>query len=965
MSNITNLNRDYLIKINVKEATIDVPKMTFWNTDKKTSNMFVQLVINMSTNELISQYVTVQNATDYKITLNVIKPKTKQYKTIEATLLNEEKALFEIDLTSEFIDQVGNYNFEFEVSSKVDNNDESITTSSSTYEVKGSILTNLNEEISSSPDLPILKQLIEQVKSLQGGDLTGYQKKNDAAQKTIVEDGKLYLTKLDGTKLDDGTTLPTGSGTSIDDTNTTTDKTWSSSKIDSQFKDIANKTIVENNKLYLVKPDGTKLDDGTDLPTSSGEKGDPGTSVTISSVVESAEDGGNNVVTFSDGSVLNVKNGNKGDSGTGGNSVPVFYKTEFLGELYAQPGGNNYVAWCPGDLRYDKKLDKYVMLAFCADKHGNATVKCIYQIVIDPYTFESTEPVKIKFLDSDGVTDITPTMVGTCCYKILNDGTYFMIRDINNVYYKFTSTDNGVTWIKQSTTTGYSYNPWNIFELQNGRLIITIDKKNKGFYYSDDKGVTWTNIIPSGTPGDYNAEGYILELGNNKLMCIARKNMQGSGGYDPNATNYSGPSDHAIISYSTDNGTTWSAWQESTTIDNMNASNCTAIVHDGVVEIFACSRWYYTNETYVNSDYTNTGKCGAITHYTATIENALNDNFTNNGIIIYSNADPSVKQSSRDFHSPCVALDKDENMLLVYFDRINNGTEEKTNHFFIRGSLYGLNYKPLDNISSKFFPYTGLKIDNKLNSLEARIIQKVNDAIKNGGTITPDTPGVYVYTTDGLILDYDLLDDSKCDTTTMKVVDKTSGIEAYYRQGDNSKRDLVTTFPSIVNNYRDSNNFTNNFVINKNQVVFDYDKPITFEINAYITAVNDGKYFLLFYNNGGSSTRFYERAQPLYAKNTSGYDYNAVTVCDFSPLLNNFCQYVVQLDVDGSYKVWINNELKQEVSAKSDFSTWDKRMSTADFFSRQNLMSIRFYNKALTDEERTNNYMYEKTRYES
>lgn len=188
MSNITNLNRDYLIKINVKEATIDVPKMTFWNTDKKTSNMFVQLVINMSTNELISQYVTVQNATDYKITLNVIKPKTKQYKTIEATLLNEEKALFEIDLPDEFTDQVGDYSFEFEVSSKVDSNDESITTSNGIYKVNGSILTNLNEETSSSPDLPILKQLIEQVKSLQGGDLTGYQKKEDETLETTSKE---------------------------------------------------------------------------------------------------------------------------------------------------------------------------------------------------------------------------------------------------------------------------------------------------------------------------------------------------------------------------------------------------------------------------------------------------------------------------------------------------------------------------------------------------------------------------------------------------------------------------------------------------------------------------------------------------------------------------------------------------------------------------------------------------------
>lgn len=241
MSNITNLNRDYLIKINVKEATIDVPKMTFWNTDKKTSNMFVQLVINMSTNELISQYVTVQNATDYKITLNVIKPKTKQYKTIEATLLNEEKALFEIDLPDEFTDQVGDYSFEFEVSSKVDSNDESITTSNGIYKVNGSILTNLNEETSSSPDLPILKQLIEQVKSLQGGDLTGYQKKED---ETLETTSKKVVGAIN--------------------------------EVNSQFKDIANNQPTDlsldsaTNLLQLVNSKGSKLGNGITLPISSG-----------------------------------------------------------------------------------------------------------------------------------------------------------------------------------------------------------------------------------------------------------------------------------------------------------------------------------------------------------------------------------------------------------------------------------------------------------------------------------------------------------------------------------------------------------------------------------------------------------------------------------------------------------------------------------------------------------------------
>lgn len=241
MSNITNLNRDYLIKINVKEATIDVPKMAFWNTDQKTSNMFVQLVINMSTNELISNYVTVQNATDYKIKLNVIKPKTNQYKTIEATLLNEEKALFEIDLPDEFTDQVGDYSFEFEVSSKVDSNDESITTSNGTYKVNGSILTNLNEETSSSPDLPILKQLIEQVKSLQGGDLTGYQKKSDNSLET-----------------------------------TSKEVVGAINEVNSQFKDIANNQPTDlsldsaTNLLQLVNSKGSKLGNGITLPISSG-----------------------------------------------------------------------------------------------------------------------------------------------------------------------------------------------------------------------------------------------------------------------------------------------------------------------------------------------------------------------------------------------------------------------------------------------------------------------------------------------------------------------------------------------------------------------------------------------------------------------------------------------------------------------------------------------------------------------
>lgn len=167
---MANLNRDYLISINIKEGNLETPKMIFYNTDKATSNMFIKLVINMSVNENIKDYVTLQNATDYKVVLNVIKPKSNNYKTLEATLLNKDEALFHIDLPAEFKDQVGDYIFEFEVSSKVENVDESITTSSSTYTVNKSILTGLNEEIESSPDLPVLKELINQVENFATKD---------------------------------------------------------------------------------------------------------------------------------------------------------------------------------------------------------------------------------------------------------------------------------------------------------------------------------------------------------------------------------------------------------------------------------------------------------------------------------------------------------------------------------------------------------------------------------------------------------------------------------------------------------------------------------------------------------------------------------------------------------------------------------------------------------------------------
>ena len=47
-----------------------------------------------------------------------------------------------------------------------------------------------------------------------------------------------------------------------------------------------------------------------------GEKGDPGTSISITGTTESADDGGDNTITFSDGTTLTIKNGKTGSAGT-------------------------------------------------------------------------------------------------------------------------------------------------------------------------------------------------------------------------------------------------------------------------------------------------------------------------------------------------------------------------------------------------------------------------------------------------------------------------------------------------------------------------------------------------------------------------------------------------------------------------------------------------------------------------
>ena len=168
---LRNINKDYLIQIDVKAATVNVPgDMSFFITDVKTCNIFAQLVINESKSDLVKKYAPIEEAANYKLTLRIIKPNGEP-KDIEFTILNELDAFFYIDLTDEYKDYVGKYRCELFVDCLVNDELERMTTREFTYEILPSIYNDLDEVIEADPDYPLVDRILEQLEAV---DLSNY-----------------------------------------------------------------------------------------------------------------------------------------------------------------------------------------------------------------------------------------------------------------------------------------------------------------------------------------------------------------------------------------------------------------------------------------------------------------------------------------------------------------------------------------------------------------------------------------------------------------------------------------------------------------------------------------------------------------------------------------------------------------------------------------------------------------------
>lgn len=168
---MANINRDLLLQIDVKKSTVTGGNFQFYITDKHTSNFFVQLVFNMSTNQLIKNYVTIENASDYGIELVLIKP-SKEILYIEATLIDESKALFLYDLSNDQMNEVGEYRCEFRVTSIVNHRKEIITSDPFTFKVQPSIVNGVDGEFGEpTQGYPLYDSLNDRITKFEEGQL--------------------------------------------------------------------------------------------------------------------------------------------------------------------------------------------------------------------------------------------------------------------------------------------------------------------------------------------------------------------------------------------------------------------------------------------------------------------------------------------------------------------------------------------------------------------------------------------------------------------------------------------------------------------------------------------------------------------------------------------------------------------------------------------------------------------------
>lgn len=233
-----NIDKDYLIAVDLKNTKVKSDKtIFFYNTDLNICNIFIKLICS-DEDKTIPEDLIVEFA--------VLKPETDEFKPLDATLISKEDLLYQVDLTTDYFDIIGTYECEIRVSGTIENELKCFTSEEFNYVVKPNITAKLNKKISENKNLPILEKLIKDVKEITDGiNKNEIQMKRD---ENLVGDNKSVVGAIN--QLREDVNSGTGGGTAElkdyqkknDEFLNTTSKeiVGAINEVNAQFKDIEN-----------------------------------------------------------------------------------------------------------------------------------------------------------------------------------------------------------------------------------------------------------------------------------------------------------------------------------------------------------------------------------------------------------------------------------------------------------------------------------------------------------------------------------------------------------------------------------------------------------------------------------------------------------------------------------------------------------------------------------------------------
>ena len=381
-------------------------------------------------------------------------------------------------------------------------------------------------------------------------------------------------------------------------------------------------------------------------------------------------------------------------------SLNSYYRFSQVGRLMEKPE-YNYTCWSHDMLHYDSENDRFVQTMKSNDQHGGSE-GCLYISYIDSKTLKATKPAEIPL--SDGINHVTWGQG----FWINSSGQYVIIgtigteRDTSAKYHRIVSSDYGTTWTDMGEIIfpeGYgAYYFHSCHLLSSGRVLGVFDdgsisagasSTKTEIAYSDDDGLNWEIVSISADVSS--VEQHFVEI-DDTVMMIGRANNYNAG---PNA---------AVISFSQDDGETWTKARNSGSLV-MHCSNAVSFVHDDMVEVFTLSRYYKKQGK----------KNGVIRHYIATKEDALSDYFS---LVECFYGTGNV---AADFHAPGLAMDQEGNVLVSYSDSVPSSSTP-TELYYLYGTATAGKPVVCDGRASDVLPYSGAKIEELIAEVKRQFI---------------------------------------------------------------------------------------------------------------------------------------------------------------------------------------------------------------------------------------------------